>query len=167
MKKLELTLSLAIAVALSGCSLAPAYKAPATPEAQAYREVGPWVTAQPSDQLPRENWWQLYGDAQLDQLQTKLLASNATLAAALAHYTQAQAFSAESRSELFPQIGAGAAGTRQRQSRSAPLRDGNAGDVASVCKVAMKSTCGAVFATPSPKVAITNWRPRRILLRHS
>ena len=129
MKKLELTLSLVIAVALSGCSLAPAYKAPATPEAQAYREVGPWVTAQPSDQLPHENWWQLYGDVQLDQLQTKLLASNATLAAAFAHYTQAQAFSAESRSELFPQIGAGAAGTRQRQSRNAPLRDGNAGDV--------------------------------------
>ena len=129
MKKLELTLSLAIAVALSGCSLAPAYKAPATPEAQTYREVGPWVTAQPSDQLPRDNWWQLYGDAELDGLQTKLLASNATLAAALAHYTQAQAFSAEARSELFPQIGAGAAGTRQRQSATAPLRDANAGDV--------------------------------------
>ncbi len=129
MKKLELTLSLVIAVALSGCSLAPAYKAPATPEAQAYREMGPWVTAQPSDQLPRDNWWQLYGDAQLDQLQTKLLASNATLAAALAHYTQAQAFSAEAHSELFPQIGAGAAGTRQRQSTTAPLRDANAGDV--------------------------------------
>ena len=129
MKKLELTLSLAIAVALSGCSLAPAYKAPATPEAQTYREVGPWVTAQPSDQLPRDNWWQLYGDAELDGLQTKLLASNATLAAALAHYTQAQAFSAEARSELFPQIGAGAAGTRLRQSATAPLRDANAGDV--------------------------------------
>ena len=129
MKKLELTLSLAIAVALSGCSLAPAYKAPATPEAQTYREVGPWVTAQPSDQLPRDNWWQLYGDNELDQLQTKLLANNATLAAALAHYTQAQAFSAESRSELFPQISAGAAGTRQRQSRSSALRDANAGDV--------------------------------------
>ena len=129
MKKLELTLSLAIAVALSGCSLAPAYKSPATPEAQTYREVGPWVTAQPSDQLPRDNWWQLYGDAELDGLQTKLLASNATLAAALAHYTQAQAFSAEARSELFPQIGAGAAGTRQRQSATAPLRDANAGDV--------------------------------------
>lgn len=109
--------------------MAPAYKAPATPEAQAYREMGPWVTAQPSDQLPRDNWWQLYGDAQLDQLQTKLLASNATLAAALAHYTQAQAFSAEAHSELFPQIGAGAAGTRQRQSTTAPLRDANAGDV--------------------------------------
>lgn len=129
MKKLELTLSLAIAVALGGCSLAPAYKPPVTPQAQAYREVGPWVTAQPSDQLPRDNWWQLYGDPDLDQLQTKLLANNATLAAALAHYTQAQAFSAEASSELFPQIGAGANGTRQRQSRTTATRDAAAGDV--------------------------------------
>jgi NodT family efflux transporter outer membrane factor (OMF) lipoprotein len=120
MKKLELTLSLAVAVALGGCSLAPAYKTPATPPAQAYHDLGPWVTAAPSDQLPRNNWWQLYGDDQLNQLQTKLLASNASLAAALAHYQQAQAYSAEARSELFPQIGAGATAQRQRQSDTAP-----------------------------------------------
>jgi NodT family efflux transporter outer membrane factor (OMF) lipoprotein len=120
MKKLEIVLSLAIAAALSGCSLAPAYKTPATPAAQAYKDVGPWVTAQPNDQLPRENWWNLYGDAELDQLQTQLLANNADLAAALAHYTQAQAYSAEARSELFPQVGAGAVAERQRQSDTAP-----------------------------------------------
>ncbi|GAB2573730.1 efflux transporter outer membrane subunit [Dyella jejuensis] len=129
MKKLESTLALLIAAALGGCSLAPAYKAPATPQAPAYRNVGPWVAAQPSDQLPRDHWWQLYGDADLDRLQVKLLADNATLAAALAHYTQAQAFSAQARSELFPQIGAGATGTRQRQSRTAATRDASAGDV--------------------------------------
>lgn len=121
MKKLELiALSLAIAATLGGCSLAPAYQPPATPTAQAYHDVGPWVTAQPSDQLPRDSWWNLYGDAELDQLQTQLLANNADLAAALAHYTQAQAFSAEARSELFPQIGLGANGQRQRESDHAP-----------------------------------------------
>lgn len=120
MKKLELALAVAIAAVLSGCSLAPAYKPPATPAAPAYRDVGPWVAAQPSDQLPRNNWWQLYGDAELDALQTKLLANNADLAAALAHYTQAQAFSNEARSELFPQVGLGASAQRQRQSDTAP-----------------------------------------------
>ncbi|GLQ45133.1 RND transporter [Dyella lipolytica] len=120
MKKLELALTVAVAAVLGGCSLAPAYKPPATPVAQAYRDVGPWVAAQPSDQLPRNNWWQLYGDAELDALQTKLLANNADLAAALAHYTQAQAFSNEARSELFPQVGLGASAQRQRQSDTAP-----------------------------------------------
>jgi NodT family efflux transporter outer membrane factor (OMF) lipoprotein len=120
MKKLELALSLAIVVALGGCSLAPAYKPPATPQAQAYRDVGPWVAAEPSDHLPRDHWWQLYSDPQLDQLQAKLLASNTDLAAALAHYQQAQAYSMQARSELFPQIGVGASGTRNRESNNAP-----------------------------------------------
>ena len=129
MKKRDLAISLIVAAALSGCSLAPAYKTPVTPKAQTYQNVGPWVTAQPSDQLPRGNWWQLYGDDELNQLQAQLLVNNATLAAALAHYNQAQAFSAEARSELFPQIGAGADGMRQRQSNTQPLRSATAPNV--------------------------------------
>jgi NodT family efflux transporter outer membrane factor (OMF) lipoprotein len=120
MKKLEFPLALAVAATLSACSLAPAYKAPATPTTAVFREMGPWVNAQPNDQLPREDWWHLYGDTELDQLQTQLLANNADLAAALAHYTQAQAFSAEARSELFPQVGATGVGERVRQSDTAP-----------------------------------------------
>lgn len=120
MKKPELVFSLAIAVALGGCSLAPAYKAPVTPQASTYRDVGPWVAAQPSDQAPRENWWQSYSDPQLDQLQAQLLANNTDLAAALAHYQQAQAYSAQARSELFPQLGFNANGQRDRESQSTP-----------------------------------------------
>jgi NodT family efflux transporter outer membrane factor (OMF) lipoprotein len=120
MKKLELALSLVIVATLTGCSLAPAYKAPATPRAPAYRDVGPWVAAQSSDQLPRENWWQLYGDDPLNQLQAKLLTNNADLAAALAHYQQAQAYSAQAHSELFPQLGFNANGQRQRESNNTP-----------------------------------------------
>jgi NodT family efflux transporter outer membrane factor (OMF) lipoprotein len=120
MKKLESLLSLALAVALGGCSLAPAYKPPATPQAQAYRDLGPWVAAQPSDQQQRDNWWHFYGEPELDALQTRLLANNADLAAALAHYNEAQAYSMQARSELFPQIGLGASGERQRQSDHAP-----------------------------------------------
>ena len=83
MKKLEFPLALAMVATLSACSLAPAYKAPATPTAAAFREMGPWVSAQPNDQLPRDDWWHLYGDAELDRLQPRLLANNADLAAAL------------------------------------------------------------------------------------
>lgn len=115
-------LALPLAVALAGCNLAPAYKVPATPVAAQYRDTGPWVMAQPADQLPRADWWSLYGDAQLDQLQQRLLAHNADLAAALAHYEQAQALFHEARSGYFPQIGASAGGVRQRQSDTAPLR---------------------------------------------
>ena len=129
MKKLEALFGAIVAAALGGCSLAPPYQPPATPPAQAYRDTGPWVGAQPSDQLPREHWWQLYGDAGLDALQTRLLANNADLAAALAHYQQAQAYALEARSGLFPQLGIGAGAQRERQSDHAPpLRNPQAPD---------------------------------------
>jgi NodT family efflux transporter outer membrane factor (OMF) lipoprotein len=120
---------LVIGMALAGCSLAPAYKVPPVPVAGAYQNaVGAagqdslWQTAQPSDQLPRDHWWQVYHDTQLDQLQVRLLANNADIAAALAHFRQAQAFDLQSRSALFPTVSANANGQRDRESDTKPLR---------------------------------------------
>jgi NodT family efflux transporter outer membrane factor (OMF) lipoprotein len=119
--------SLAIGAALAGCSLAPAYNVPAVPVAASYQGAANsgnrlWQSAQPSDQLPRDHWWQLYHDAQLDQLQQRLLANNADIAAALAHYRQAQAFDLQSRSALFPTVSTNANGQRDRESDTRPLR---------------------------------------------
>jgi NodT family efflux transporter outer membrane factor (OMF) lipoprotein len=126
MRKPELALLLMAGVTLAGCTLAPAYKVPAVPMAAAYQDNGPWQQAQPSDQLPRNHWWQLYHDQQLDQLQQRLLVNNADLAAALAHYRQAQAFNLQTRSALFPQVSATGNGQRDRQSDTAPLRGATA-----------------------------------------
>lgn len=123
----ERVLALALAAGLAGCSLAPAYKAPEVPVAEQYQEHGEaygksWVAAEPSDQLSRDGWWKLYGDDRLDQLQQRLLKNNADLAAALAHYQQAQAFSQQARAGLFPQVGVNANAQRDRQSDTRPLR---------------------------------------------
>jgi NodT family efflux transporter outer membrane factor (OMF) lipoprotein len=109
-------------MALSACSLAPKYQVPATPIAAQYKTVGPWTSAQPADQIDRNGWWKMYGDAQLDDLETRLLANNTDLRAAYAHYQQAQAFVAQVESGLYPTISAGAAPLRERQSDTAPLR---------------------------------------------
>jgi NodT family efflux transporter outer membrane factor (OMF) lipoprotein len=122
MRKRELALLLAVGVTLAGCSLAPAYKVPEVPVAASYQDSGPWQPAQPSDQLPRDHWWQLYHEPRLDQLQLRLLVNNADLAAALAHYRQAQAFNLQTRSALFPQVGATGNGQRDRESDTKPLR---------------------------------------------
>jgi NodT family efflux transporter outer membrane factor (OMF) lipoprotein len=122
MRKPELALLWTTLVALTGCSLAPAYKVPTVPVAASYQDTTPWQQAQPSDQLPRDHWWQLYHDDQLDRLQQRLLASNADLAAALAHYRQAQAFDLQARSALFPQVSASGDFERDRESDTKPLR---------------------------------------------
>ncbi|MEO8779562.1 MAG: efflux transporter outer membrane subunit [Rhodanobacter sp.] len=109
-------------VLLASCSLAPAYQVPAVPIAAFYQEAGPWQPAQPADRLPRDRWWQLYHDATLDRLQQQLLAGNTDLAAALAHYRQAQAFDQQARSGRFPQVSASGNAQRDRQSDTKPLR---------------------------------------------
>jgi NodT family efflux transporter outer membrane factor (OMF) lipoprotein len=112
-----------LSLGLSACSLAPTYKAPDVPTALRYANAdSPWTEAQPADHLDRDGWWKLYGDTRLDDLQTKLVANNASLAAALAHYEQSEAFTRQVRAGLFPQIGLNANGTRNRESDTRPLR---------------------------------------------
>ncbi len=109
---------------LQGCSLAPTYKPPQLDLPQHYREQtsdGPWHLAQPGDTLP-EQWWSLFQDKHLDDLQQRLLKANPDLAAALAHYDGAQAYASQLHAGLFPQISASAQPLRQRQSDNRPLR---------------------------------------------
>ena len=112
----------ALTLLLSACSLAPPLKSPDIPTADAYKELGPWTAAQPSDRLPRDSWWTLYDSAELNELQKRLIAGNPTLAASLADYAQAKALSDQARAGLFPSLGVGAGISRNRESLNAPLR---------------------------------------------
>jgi NodT family efflux transporter outer membrane factor (OMF) lipoprotein len=108
-------------VFLSACSLTPPLKVPQVPTAEAYKELGPWTKAQPADRLPRDSWWALYGNSELDELEQRLIAGNPTLAAASANHAQAQALSDQARAGLFPSVGLNASVTRARASANAPL----------------------------------------------
>jgi NodT family efflux transporter outer membrane factor (OMF) lipoprotein len=112
----------ALTLLLNACSLAPPLKTPDVPTADAYKELGPWTQAQPADRLPRDSWWALYDNVELDDLQKKLIAGNPTLAAALANYGQARALSDQARAGLFPTLSLDASTTRSRDSLNRPLR---------------------------------------------
>jgi NodT family efflux transporter outer membrane factor (OMF) lipoprotein len=112
----------ALILMLSACSLAPPLKTPVVPAADAYKEIGPWTQAEPADRLPRDSWWALYGNAELDDLEKKLIAGNPTLAAAFANYAQARALADQARAGLFPTLGLNASAQRNRESVNAPLR---------------------------------------------
>ena len=112
----------ALTLLLASCSLAPPLKTPDIPTADAYKELGPWTRAQPADRLPRDSWWMLYENAELNELETRLIAGNPTLAAALANYAQARALADQARAGLFPTLGVNAGVGRNRESTNAPLR---------------------------------------------
>src|ERR1700728_3973865 len=58
------------AIVLTGCMVGPHYVKPSTPTAPAFKEEAAapsqandgWKLAQPGDQTPRGNWWEIYGD---------------------------------------------------------------------------------------------------------
>jgi len=107
---------------LGACSLKPPMKTPEIATADAYKEIGPWTAAQPADRLPRGRWWTLYDNAELDELQARLIEGNPTLAAALANYSQARALSDQARAGLFPTLALGAGVQRDRESINDPIR---------------------------------------------
>jgi len=121
MARSALRSAVALTLLLGACSLAPPLKVPEVPAGDAYKEIGPWTQARPADRLPRDSWWDLYNNAELNELQRRLIAGNPTLAAALADYAQARALSDQARAGLFPTLGLNASATRQRESVNAPL----------------------------------------------
>lgn len=99
---------------LAGCALGPDYQRPATATPAAYAESGPWKTAAPRDHLPRDAWWTVYDDPELDRLQNEAAAASPTLAAALARRDQARALARFDRSGLFPAAAINASAERGR-----------------------------------------------------
>lgn len=115
-------LALLIAITLQGCSLAPTYHVPDIALPPHYKEQdGPWHPVQPAEHI-QPQWWQVFEDKQLNDLQERLLHANPDLAAALAHYDASQAYASQLHAGLFPQVNASVAPLRQRQSDRRPLR---------------------------------------------
>jgi len=118
-------------VALAGCSFAPAYHPPSTPTPPAYKEVSApppagWLVAEPGDAAERGTWWRSFGDATLDDLETRVERASPTLAAALARYDAARAQVRAAGADLYPTPSIGASAERDRVSARRPLSNGAA-----------------------------------------
>ena len=106
------------ALLTAGCSVGPKYKTPTAPVPTAYKEIGDWKTAQPNDQNLGGNWWEIFQDSQLNDLEQQVNVSNQNLKAAVAQYQQAQAALRYNRADYYPTITADPAATRQRYSNN-------------------------------------------------
>jgi outer membrane protein, multidrug efflux system len=100
---------------LAGCDLAPVYEPPKFILPESYHGSGPFQVANPDEALsPRGDWWTLFGDKQLNELEDQLGRSNPTLAAAADAYAQARSLAAQAQSQLAPQV-SGNAGTSENK----------------------------------------------------
>ena len=114
---------------LSGCNFAPPYEPPTVEVPVKYKEggkgVGNWQEARPRDDLPRGAWWCALGDPVLNELEEQVDAANPNLAAAVASFDQAQAYSAKVASALLPHVDLNNTLTANKESQHRPFRKSN------------------------------------------
>ena len=58
-----------VTLLLGGCMVGPEYKKPSAPMTPSYKEAEGWKLANPSDHLPRGQWWAIFGDPDLNALE--------------------------------------------------------------------------------------------------
>jgi NodT family efflux transporter outer membrane factor (OMF) lipoprotein len=107
--------SLAAALAvllLAGCAVGPDYRRPEAAVPAAFKEASGWKSAEPADEAPRGNWWEIYGDAGLNALVAQVEVSNENVLAAAAQYRQAVALLGGARAGYFPTATAGLSASR-------------------------------------------------------
>ncbi len=95
-----------------GCSVGPKYKTPTAVIPPAFKEQPPvafkeWQASNPKDDKLRGNWWELFGDPQLNALEEQVNISNQNVAQAEAQFRGARAAVRAARSQLFPTLSAG------------------------------------------------------------
>ena len=104
----------------AGCAVGPKYKTPAVPMPPAYKEVGNWKTAQPSEDKLGGTWWEIFHDPQLNDLEQQVNVSNQNLKAALAQYQQSRAALRYVRADYYPTVTAAPSAAREKYSKHRP-----------------------------------------------
>jgi NodT family efflux transporter outer membrane factor (OMF) lipoprotein len=105
---------------LTGCVVGPKYQRPAAQIPPAYKENGNWKIAQPKDEKLAGNWWEIFGDPQLNTLEQQVNVSNQNLKAAAAQYQQALALLRYNRDNYYPTLTTSPSATRIRTSSNRP-----------------------------------------------
>jgi NodT family efflux transporter outer membrane factor (OMF) lipoprotein len=122
---LALAGSMTILALVIGCNIGPKYHRAPVDTPPVYKELDGWKVAQPQDTSIRGNWWELFGDPQLNALEDQVNVSNQNIAAAAANFLVARAMVKEARAQLFPTVTGNPGVTWERP--SATLRSNNSG----------------------------------------
>jgi len=92
----------------SACRVGPQYQRPTTPMPVALKELtgnDQWKMATPSDELIKGNWWEIFGDPQLNRLEELVNVNNQNIKQAEAQFRLARAAVAGNRANYYPTIG--------------------------------------------------------------
>lgn len=105
--------AVALTVFVSACRVGPKYSAPPVTTPQSYKELAGlraqegWKEAEPKDGAIRGDWWQVFGDPELNRLEEQLNKNNQNIAISFQNYMAARALVRAVRATLFPTVSIG------------------------------------------------------------
>ena len=123
--------AVALSLACCGCNVGPRYVAPKFPSPPEYKEAVSddgtrWVPAQGGLPGLGEEWWLIYGDAELNGLEARVNLSNQTIAQAFANFEASRALVRQARSNLYPNVSLSPSYTRAHSASTLSSAGGNA-----------------------------------------
>jgi NodT family efflux transporter outer membrane factor (OMF) lipoprotein len=105
-------LGLLVSLAMSACAVGPDYKRPDIESPAQFKEDKGWIKAGPLAVPFQGDWWTIFGDAELNKLEPRVLKSNQSLQASFFTYQQALALTDSARAGEFPTLTASVTSTR-------------------------------------------------------
>ncbi len=103
----------------SGCSRGVPYQRPEAPMPAGWKVEDPnWKQAEPRDDVPRGQWWKVFRDPLLNELQQQAIEHNQNLKVAFASLNKSRALARLSRADFFPHVDAKPSYTREHTSQN-------------------------------------------------
>ncbi|HXT39327.1 MAG TPA: efflux transporter outer membrane subunit [Candidatus Angelobacter sp.] len=97
-------------------TVGPDYKQPTNfvPASYKAEALGSWKEGRPLDNVPKGDWWEIFGDEVLNDLELRAANANQELKAAVARVDQARATARVARGDLLPSLNLDPGFNRQR-----------------------------------------------------
>ena len=109
---------------LGACDLAPRYEPPHFVVPDSWEGQAPFAVAKPADTALPSDWWTLFRDPLLNELEDRAIAENGDLQAAAERFLQARSLVAKARADLLPHLSLDAGGSDNKQSADRLFRNG-------------------------------------------
>ncbi len=114
-------IGLVMVMALSGCAVGPMYQRPSAPVPTQFKESSaPATQGTGTPSIAYNNWWLVFNDSTLNQLENDADSANQDIRVAVARVDQAEAAARYSRSFLSPTLSLGTSVSRTREAQNRP-----------------------------------------------
>jgi NodT family efflux transporter outer membrane factor (OMF) lipoprotein len=136
---MEKTTAFVLCALLTGCTVGPKYHPPAVPAPPAFKEAPPaapapaptpdnanpnaanqdtgnWTVAEPADAKIRGDWWAIFNEPELNDLEAQLNIDNQNIKVSFENFMEARALVGEARALYYPTVSVGPGFSRQRSS---------------------------------------------------